>query len=192
MVARVLVGLGDDPGWGVGDAEVEDFAGGDEVVEALHELLHRGGVVPPVHVQQVDVVGLQLGQAGRERQAQRLGAVAAVVGLDEAVVAAVHVVVGGELGGQHDLVAIATRGHPLAHPLLRLLVLVVARRIDEVAASGEEVVQHLEGVVLGALAHHAGPAGVGCVSRYARERREEMCLTRPRRSSWRPGTTGRL
>ena len=38
MVPRVLVGAGDDPCGGVGDAEVEDFALLDEVVEALHDL----------------------------------------------------------------------------------------------------------------------------------------------------------
>ena len=36
VVARVLVGLGDDLGGGAADAEVEDFARGDEVVKGLH------------------------------------------------------------------------------------------------------------------------------------------------------------
>lgn len=38
MVSGVLVGLGYNSGWRVGDAEVEDFAGHDEVVERVHQL----------------------------------------------------------------------------------------------------------------------------------------------------------
>ena len=48
--ARVFVGFADHPGRGVADAEVEDGAGGDEVVQGVHELGDGGCVVPPAAV----------------------------------------------------------------------------------------------------------------------------------------------
>ncbi len=62
--ACVLVGFGDDPGGEVGCAEVEDAAGGDLVVEGLHEFGDGGGPVPPVDVEEVDVGCLELFQTG--------------------------------------------------------------------------------------------------------------------------------
>lgn len=60
----VLDGVGvcraDDPRRTVRDAEVEDLALLDENVEAVHDLLDRGHVVPPVQVEDVDPVRLQL------------------------------------------------------------------------------------------------------------------------------------
>lgn len=44
----------------VGDTEVHDFAGLDEVVESVHHLLDRGGVVPEVDIEDVNVRRLEL------------------------------------------------------------------------------------------------------------------------------------
>ena len=60
MGARIRVRLRDDPRGGVGDAEVQHLALHDELVQAVHDLLDGGGVVPPVQVQHVDVGGAQL------------------------------------------------------------------------------------------------------------------------------------
>lgn len=49
-MARILITLDDKPGWGVGNAKVDDFASGDEVVECVHKFRDRCGVVPMVHI----------------------------------------------------------------------------------------------------------------------------------------------
>lgn len=51
MVARVLVGFTRHPGWGVAHPEEENFPGGDQMVERLHQFGDRGGKIPPVHVE---------------------------------------------------------------------------------------------------------------------------------------------
>lgn len=157
VAARVLVCLGHDPGGRVRDAQVEHLAGGDEVVEGLHQLRDGRGEVPPVHVQQVDVVGLELLEAGLDRRVQALGAVAVEVD-DDFLVAEAGVEVGRVLGGDDHLVADAAFLHPLADPLLRLLILVVVGRVDEVAALLVVEVQDALGCFLVASAH----CGVAC------------------------------
>jgi hypothetical protein len=79
---RVAVGFHDEPGWRVGYAEVEHLARDDEVVEPVHHFFDRGGEVPPVHVQQVDVAGLQLDETVLDGGAHAFQGVADVVGLE--------------------------------------------------------------------------------------------------------------
>lgn len=57
MAAGIRVGLGDDPGGCVGDAQVHHLALLDEDVQRVHELLDTRRVVTVVHKQQVNVVG---------------------------------------------------------------------------------------------------------------------------------------
>ena len=52
----VCVRLRDDPRGRVRHAEVENLALHYEVVQAIHDFLNAAGVVPPVNVQDVDVV----------------------------------------------------------------------------------------------------------------------------------------
>lgn len=151
VVARVLVCFGDDPGRGVADAEVEDFAGGDHVVEGLHEFGDGGGEVPPVDVEDVDVGGLEFLQAGFERDFQAFGMVALVVDFDAGVDAEAET--GGEFGGDDHFVAVLAAGHPFTDPGFALFVLVVVGGVDEVAAVGVEVVEDAEGGFLAAFAH---------------------------------------
>jgi len=40
--------------------EVENFALLNENVESIHDLFDRGGVVPPMHVKEVDIARAQL------------------------------------------------------------------------------------------------------------------------------------
>ena len=141
LLAGVLVGLADDPGRGVADAQVEHLAADDEVVQRLHDLGDRGGKVPPVDVEQVDVGRAEFPQARFEGDAQALGGVAEVVGLDGHGLGGVG---RREFGGEDDLVAVPARLHPFAEPLLVLFVLVVVRRVDEVAAVVDKVVEHPE------------------------------------------------
>ena len=56
--------LGNPPGGGIGDANVEHFALADEVVEPTHDLFHGRESVPDVDPVQVDVAGLQALEAG--------------------------------------------------------------------------------------------------------------------------------
>ena len=153
VVAGVLVGFAHDPGGGVGDAEVEHFGLADDVVEALHELGDADGEVPPVHIENVQVVGLEFLQAVAEGDVQGFGAVAGEVAVDDVVVAPVVGVAGGEFGGDDHLVAQAAGGHPLADPLFGLLILVVVGGVDEVAALLVEVVEKGEGLVFADWAH---------------------------------------
>lgn len=48
MLTSVAVGFDDHPGGCVTYTQVEDLAGGDEVIEALHEFWDGGCEVPPV------------------------------------------------------------------------------------------------------------------------------------------------
>lgn len=103
VIASVLVRFCDQPGWSVGDAEVEDFALVGESIEAVHDFFDRCGVVPPVHVELLETIShnCDLGQ-GRpsnwtddvnvtrpqplqtalDAGEHRLGAVAGVIALD--------------------------------------------------------------------------------------------------------------
>lgn len=141
MIAGVLVCFGDDPGGGVGDAEVEDFSLLAHGVEGLHEFGDGGGEVPPVEVEDVDVGGLEFAEGGGEGDVEGFGAVADEGGLDDAVIAFVGGEAGGVFGCEDHLVAETGLGvEPFADPDFGLLVLVVVGCVDEVAALGMEVV----------------------------------------------------
>lgn len=160
LLAGVFVGFGDDPGRGVADAEVEDFAGGDDVVERVHEFGDRGCEVPPVDVEDVDEVGLEFLQAGVEGVFEGFLVVADVVGLDDVVEAFVGLVAGCEFRSDDHLVskAFGFGGEPFADPDLGLLGLVVAGCINEVAALAVEEIEDTEDVGFRHRAHHVGPA----------------------------------
>lgn len=83
VVARVRVGLGHDPRRRVADAQVQHFSALHEVVETLHHLLDPRGEVPVMHVQQVDVAGLQLLQRRLDAHGQRFGVVGAEIRLQQ-------------------------------------------------------------------------------------------------------------
>ncbi|CAK5266605.1 unnamed protein product, partial [Mycena citricolor] len=55
VITSVLVGLRDDPGGSVRNAEVQNLALHHEVVQSVHDLFDAGVPVPPVQVQDVDV-----------------------------------------------------------------------------------------------------------------------------------------
>lgn len=180
VVAGVLVGLGDDPGWGVGDAEVEDLALVDEGVEGLHDFFDRGGEVPPVEVEleggvsgwsggsgmrggsedgtyHVHVVGLELLQAGVETEVERLCVVTLEVALELLLARICTPEASGELGRNHHLATISALLHPVTDPGLGLFILVVVGCVDKVTALVVEVVEDLKGGLLVALAHEPFP-----------------------------------
>ena len=159
LLAGVFVRFGDDPGRGVADTEIEDFACGDDVVEGVHEFGDRGCEVPPMHVEYVDEVGLELLQARVEGVSEGFFVVADVVGLDDVVEALVGLVAGCEFRGDDHLLpeAFRFRSEPFADPDLGLLGLVIAGCIDEVAALVVEEIEHAEDVLFRHGAHHVGP-----------------------------------
>ena len=81
MITGILVRLRHDPRRRVRDAEIEDLALVGGRVERLHDFGDRRRVVPPVDVEDVDVVGLELLQTGVQADEQGLAVVASVVGL---------------------------------------------------------------------------------------------------------------
>lgn len=101
VVAGVLVGLGHDPGGGIADAwrevsafsdailmlrtekltEVEDLALISDRVEGLHHFRNRSSPVPPVDIENIDIAGPELLQAGFQADVEGLGIVSGEVGL---------------------------------------------------------------------------------------------------------------
>ena len=65
---RIIVRFGNNPGRCVGHAEIEHLALNDEVVQAIHDFLHAGGIVPPMELQDIDVVCAELFQRRVDRE----------------------------------------------------------------------------------------------------------------------------
>jgi hypothetical protein len=63
----------------LGDSDVERLAGADDVGEGFHRLLERSGVVVPVGLVEVDIVGLQAPQRTVDRLHDVLAGQATVV-----------------------------------------------------------------------------------------------------------------
>ena len=82
LLPSVLVRPADDPGGRVADAEVENFTRRDHVVEGVHDFRDRGGEVPPVYVEQIDVACPEFLQTRLQRDPQALGVITHVVRLD--------------------------------------------------------------------------------------------------------------
>ena len=118
MITCVLVGFGYYVGGEIGGTEVEDFALAAEVVKAEHYFGDAGREVPPMHVEDVDVVCLEFLKGVADREVQGFAAVAAEVARDVLVEPFVGLVVGGVLRCEHDLVTVPAGGHPFAEPLL--------------------------------------------------------------------------
>lgn len=155
VIASVLVGLADDPRRSVADAEVDDFPSGDHVVQRLHELGDGGCEVPPMDIEQINVVRLQLLQACLERDLQALCVVALEIDLDGG--AGAEADAGGEFGRDDHLIPVLAPGHPFADPGLALFVLVVVGGVDEVPAVVVEVVEDLEGCLPVTFPHELLP-----------------------------------
>lgn len=118
--------------------------------------LNAGGPIPPVQIQNVNVVRLEFGQAVPQTDMKRALVVAGVV--DRlALTVLLHLVAGGELGGNDHEVTVLLLLHPLSNPLFRLLILVVVGSVDEVAAGSLKGVEQLEAVFLAHAAHEIVP-----------------------------------
>jgi len=76
-----FVRLAHYPGGRVTDSEVQDLSRVHHGIERLHKLRNARGKIPPMDVQHIDVVGLELLQRCLKRDAERLCAVSSIVGL---------------------------------------------------------------------------------------------------------------
>lgn len=117
------------PGEHGGGADVAGLAGADDVVQGLHRLLDRGGVVPAVDDVEVDVVGsetlqarVDLGHDVLARQATTIGRLA-------------HVPV--HLRREDDVVTVGELLEVLAQDLLRIALRVDIGGVEEVDARVE-------------------------------------------------------
>jgi hypothetical protein len=104
--------------------QIQDFALHDEIVQAIHHFLDPGRPVPPVEVQNVDVGGAQLLQAGFDADVHGLDAVSDIKHLlRDGVVSAL--VVGAVLRRDDELVADVALLRPFSDKRLRAFVLAV-------------------------------------------------------------------
>ena len=130
----------------------------DNGVQALHELGDRGGEVPPVHIQDIDIVRLQLVQRVSDRDMERFAAVAGGIAMDDIVVTFVAAEASGVFGSDDHFVTDArVFMQPFANPHFGLLGLVVVGGIDEVAALAVKVVEQLEYRLLRHCSQEATP-----------------------------------
>ncbi len=131
MVSRVRIGFDDDPSRRVAYAQVQHLALGYEMVETLHDLFDTGGEVPVVHVQDIDVRGLELLERCLNTESERFGVVGAEVGLLQCRLG--HDLVRGRVlgGNDHLISSVWILGHPFANPGFGLLVLVVVGTVKE-------------------------------------------------------------
>lgn len=81
MITGVLVRFADNPSWCITDAKVNDFACSNHVVKGSHELRDGGCEIPPVDVEQIIIIGLQLPKTGREGDFQAFRVITLEIGL---------------------------------------------------------------------------------------------------------------
>ena len=70
MGPGILIRLSDDPSRSIRHTQVEDFTAPHQIVQGQHDLLNGGGVIPPVDIEEIDVIGLELDQRCLERVLQ--------------------------------------------------------------------------------------------------------------------------
>ena len=121
-----MIRLADHPGRRITNTQVQDLAPLHHMVQALHDLWDARGEVPPMQIQHIYVVRLQLLERGFERDVQGLGRVAGIVDLLAGNVFAGGVgEAGREFGGEDNLIANVPGLHPLANPGFGFSILVV-------------------------------------------------------------------
>lgn len=111
-----------------------------------------------MHVENVEVVGLQLAERVCKGDVERFGAIPCGIRLDDTVMAPVRGKACCVFCGDNHLVAQAgVAMKPFSDPALGLLILVIIGRIDEVAALRVEEVEEFEDGFFSHSTHHATP-----------------------------------
>ena len=127
VINGVLVGLRHNPSGHVGSTKVKNLASLDEVMQRVHHFLDGGLKVPPVDVEDVDVVSAETSERLCDGNVHGLFVVSNVVdtllhsGID-ALVVSLRV-----LGDEDDLITDFALFHPLADDLFGLTSLAVER-----------------------------------------------------------------
>ena len=146
MRPGILVCLSNDPSRSIGYTKVQDLSRPDDIVQGEHDLLDGRRVIPPMNIEDIDVIGLQLDQGCLERVLEGFLVVSTVVDLDPGEFAFLGVDVWGgvlavdklnaldtnrDLRCEDDLVSNLSLGHPITDDYLRLLVCQSARILSE-------------------------------------------------------------
>ena len=142
----IFVGLSNDPSRSIGYTKVQDLSRPDDIVQGEHNLLDGRRVIPPVDIEDINVIGLQLEQRGFKGVLEGFLVVSTIVDLDPGEFAFLGVDVWGgvfavdelnsldtsrDLRGEDDLVSDLSLGHPITDDHLRLLVCQSARILRE-------------------------------------------------------------
>jgi hypothetical protein len=133
----IFVGLSNDPSRSIRYTKVQDLSRPHNIVQGEHNLLDGRRVIPPVNIENINVIGLQLDQGGLERVLEGFLVVTSVIDLDSGEFAFLGVDVWGGvltddqsyvpsskgyIRGENDLVSDLSLGHPVTDDYLRLLV----------------------------------------------------------------------
>jgi hypothetical protein len=78
----ILVGLSNDPSWSIRNTKVQDLSAPDQIVQGEHNLLDGCRIIPPMEIQNINVIGLQLDQGCFEGMLQGFLVVSGIVDLD--------------------------------------------------------------------------------------------------------------
>ena len=168
-----------DPCWRIADAQVEDLPLLNKNMQTVNDLFDRRGVVPPVEIEYVYPVAVELLKAVAHRKMQRPSAIAELSNPSARLISVLGVW-SGILGRNDHTISIATKLKPFSNPLLRLFVLVyvcsgrkvslfrwrrsvpLARqesnsRVNKVPASLHKRVEQLENIVFRCFASDMRP-----------------------------------
>lgn len=153
MRTRVFVSLDNNPSRCIRNTKVKNLASSNQSIESMHNLLNTGSEIPPMHVEQVDVIRTHLLQRTVYRDMHRLEGVADKVGLKGLCITSMAAVSGRVFGGNDHLVAVSFLLHPFADPFFGFFALVCVCSIDEITTEIEEGVENLETGGLVAFSH---------------------------------------
>ena len=151
MVLSVLICLCHDPGWTVGNATVEDFARCLKVIEAVHYLRHRCRVIPPVKIEDVDVVRLKPFQRVFQSKLQSLDAISSIVNTNLDIWVRSPMVQCIWWSGRLSRDSCC---HSLANQGLGLSTLITIGGVDEHTILFEVMVKNIKSSLLGAFSEH--------------------------------------
>ena len=119
-----MLHFGEAPGFHGGSADVARLPGLHDIVQRLHRLLYRRGLIEAVDLKQIDIVQAEPGQAVVDRLEERLAreqpCVGSVPPREE------------RLGGDHHFVALRHVAQCAAGDLLRTAAGIGIRRVEEV------------------------------------------------------------
>jgi hypothetical protein len=138
MIPRVLIRLRHNPRRRIRDAQIQHLARLNHIVQRQHNFLDTGRVLPPVNVEDIDIVSLESPQRVLQTETHGFGAVAGIVGLDlDALVRDLER--RGVLRCDHHLIPNPASGHPFTDQLFGVAVLVFIGGVEEVASSAIEL-----------------------------------------------------